>query len=305
VTLDGKPVKEWFEPGSVYRQVSNEYDAVTTITDKGHRLPGVDGNPDVIFIGDSFTYGYGLKDDETFASIYCSQLHRTCVNLGIPGSGTLKQVERLEKFIGDWNWKPKHVKLFFFGMSGSFSAGNDFVDNYDRYKREHETQADGDQRRRDQTQRAESTVGLAERVIGFQTLILGHSTLMRLVKYYWGPMLKSVLVADLGEERMDVALLATKESLDRLDDLSRRIGFDYAIYLLVPVQDIIRGTYGETLKTLNRISPKSGIPTAQLFLESPEKYYYAFDGHLNPEGSKRIADFLVLMDRSHTSNRIE
>lgn len=45
ITLDGRPIKDWFEPGSVYRQVSNEYDAVTTITDKGHRVPGTDGNP--------------------------------------------------------------------------------------------------------------------------------------------------------------------------------------------------------------------------------------------------------------------
>src|SRR5688572_4955278 len=60
VTLDGRPIKDWFEPGSVYRQVSNEYDARTTITDKGHRVPGTAGNPDVVFVGDSFTYGYGL-----------------------------------------------------------------------------------------------------------------------------------------------------------------------------------------------------------------------------------------------------
>src|SRR5262245_34275720 len=74
LTLDGKPLKEWFEPNSVYRQVSNEYDARTTITRQGHRVPGTEGNPEVVFLGDSFTYGYGLSDDQTFASIYCSTL---------------------------------------------------------------------------------------------------------------------------------------------------------------------------------------------------------------------------------------
>ena len=43
LTLDGKPVNGWFEWGSVYRQVSNEYDAITTITDKRDRVPGVRG----------------------------------------------------------------------------------------------------------------------------------------------------------------------------------------------------------------------------------------------------------------------
>lgn len=302
LTLDGKPIKGWFEPGSVYRQVSNEYDAVTTITDKGHRVPGVDGNPDVIFIGDSFTYGYGLKDEDTFASIYCRQLHRACVNLGMPGSGTLKQVERLEKFIDDWHWKPKEVKLFFFGMSGSFSAGNDFVDNYDRYIKDHTAQAEREQPGLNTRQRTKSTIGLAERAISLQQSILAHSMLMRLVKYYWGPILKSILVADIGEERMVVAQLATKEGLAKLDDLSRRIGFDYNVYLLVPVQDIIRGTYGDTLDALNHISPKPVTATAHLFLDSPQKYFYAFDGHFNAEGSRRIAGFLASTDAQTLGN---
>lgn len=295
VSLDGVPVKEWFAPGSVYRQVSNEYNAITTITKKGHRVPGVEGNPDVVFLGDSFTYGFGLNDDETFSSIYCMRRQQQCVNLGMPGSGTLRQVKRLEKFIQDWGWKPREVKLFFFGMSGSFSSGNDFVDNYNSY-----TSAAGDGKEK-RLPRQESTIGLAERFIGLQSFILDRSTLMRLVKYYWGPILKSLLVADPGEKRMGIALAATEQYLRQLDELSRRVGFEYNIYLLVPVQDIIRGTDGETLETLTRVSPKRVIPTAQLFVESPQKYYYAFDGHLNPGGSRRIAEFLVESERAKTS----
>lgn len=130
VTLDGRPITDWFPAGTVYRQVSNEYDARTTITGKRHRVPGTDGNPEVVFLGDSFTYGYGLSDDETFASIYCAARRVACANLGMPGSGTSKQVERLRGFLGEYGWKPKDVKLFFCGMSTSFSAGNDFVDNF-------------------------------------------------------------------------------------------------------------------------------------------------------------------------------
>ncbi|MDP1770340.1 MAG: SGNH/GDSL hydrolase family protein [Nitrospirota bacterium] len=296
VTLDGKPIKSFFEPGSVYRQIANEYDALTTITDKGHRVPGVEGNPDIVFIGDSFTYGFGLNDEETFALVYCRQQRRECVNLGIPGSGTLRQVEKLETFIEKWHWKPKEVKLFFFGMSGSFSAGNDFVDNYDRYVREHSSQANVEQSVQDRTPRGGAPLGFTERLINLQGAILEHSTIMRLVKYHWGPMLKSLFVVDPGNERMAVALVATRESLAKLDELSRRIGFDYSIYLLVPVQDVIRGTYGETLATLNSVAPKPVVATAQLFLDSPKDYYYAFDGHLNVKGSKRIAEFLILKD---------
>src|SRR5215510_19112 len=136
LSLTGEPAREVFRPSSVYRQYSNEYDAITTITNKGHRVPGVDGNPDIVFLGDSFTYGFGLADNQTFASIYCTTRHLGCANLGMPGSGTLKQMRRLKQFVNDFHWKPKEVKLFFFGMSGSFSNGNDFVDNYNWGRRQ-------------------------------------------------------------------------------------------------------------------------------------------------------------------------
>lgn len=285
VTIDGAPVKDWFAPGSVYRQISNEYDAITTITSKGHRVPGTDANPDVVFIGDSFTFGFGLKDDETFASRYCSAMQVSCANLGIPGSGTVRQLRRLEQFLTEHQWKPKEVKWFFFGMSGSFSAGNDFVDNYDFGRRQSGTVA------------PPPAPSLAGRLIGLQSLLLENSYLMRQVKYRWGPVLKSLIVDAPGESRMSEALRYTRAALQELDDSSRRLGFEYTIYLIVPVQDIIRGTADDTLAAFNSISPKPAIATAPVLADDPTKYYFAYDGHLNAEGSRRVADMLITQDR--------
>jgi hypothetical protein len=296
VTLDGRRIGGWFKPGSVYRQVSNEYDALTTITEKGHRVPGSDGNPEVVFIGDSFTFGWGLTDDEAFATIYCRSRQRTCANLGAPGTGTTRQVERLTRFVNDWHWHPTEVKLFFFGMSTSFSAGNDFVDNYE-YKRGPEPQSHTGAEATETTlarspASGRAPGGIVERVISWQQPILRHSNLMRLAKYYWGPLMKSLVIAEPGQ-RMTEALQYTKAALQDLDDLSRRVGFEYNVYLLVPVQDIIRGSHQDTLATLQRVSPRPVISTAELFLESPKDFYYAFDGHLNAKGSRRIAEFLM------------
>ncbi len=322
VLLTGEKIKGYFKPGSVYKQVSNEYSALTTITQKGHRVPGVDGDasPDVVFIGDSFTYGWGLTDDESFAMIYCKELRVSCANLGIPGTGTLSHVERLEAFIDRWHWRPKEVKLFFFGMSQSFSSGNDFVDNYYRYQRgvglsdpvldramraadglsEEPEASPGD---RPQAPRASRPAfSLTERVVRAQALILRYSTLMRLAKFYWGPLLKSTFVADPGD-RMQVATIATQQALARLDSLSRRVGFEYTIYLIVPVQDLMRGSYPDTLATLNRVSPKPAVTTAPAFLQEPQSYYYSFDGHLNAKGSRRLAELLVSLDRDSTMSR--
>lgn len=290
VTLEGEVISDFVTPGLVYRQVSNEYDVLTTITDKGHRAPAVEGNPDVIFIGDSFTFGFGLADDETFVSLYCARTGKQCANLGYPGSGTLRQVERLEQFLGDWDWHPREVKLFFFGMSTSFSAGNDFADNYDRQRR---TQSNDIV-----VAPQESKPGLTEQIIGLQAVLLRHSNLLRLLKFYAGPLLKSMFVADFGDARMAVALDATSTALSRLDALSKQHGFAYQIYLIVPVHDILRDTASDTLHTLNSVAPQSAITTQQLFLDQPTRYYFAFDGHLNAEGNRKLAEFLIHNDAS-------
>jgi hypothetical protein len=293
IALDGTRIRDFLTPGSVYRQVSNEYDALTTITEKGHRVPVVEGNPDIVFIGDSFTFGYGLSDEQTFVSLYCRRQRLTCANLGQPGSGTLRQVERLEQFLKDWSWQPREVRLFVFAMSGSFSAGNDFVDNYDRERRMQVAAASGGAPT--ELPQAEAA-GVAERIIGMQSFLLRHSNLMRLLKFYAGPLVKSLIVAEPGEQRMAIALDATRNALARLDALSRERGFEYSIYLIVPVNDILRGTQDQTFAMLNGVSPKPAIATAQLYVESPAQYYYAFDGHLNPEGNRLMADFLVSRD---------
>lgn len=289
VDMNGRPITDWFTPGTAYRQVSNEYDALTTITSQGHRVPGVDGNPEVIFLGDSFTYGYGLKDEETFASIYCTARGRACANLGMPGSGTSRQVRRLQEFIERWHWKPRLVKLFFFGMSSSFSAGNDFVDNY-RYGRHLEDLAAGVPRPRESP-----PPGLAGRIVASQAMLLEHSYLMRRAKYHWGPMLKGMLLIDPGD-RMTEALEYTRTGFQELDALSAAVGFDYEVYLIAPVTDIIRGTHPQTLAALNAVATKPAIETAHLFVDSPARFYFAYDGHLNPLGSRALAEYLIARD---------
>ena len=253
-------------------------------------MPAVEGNPDIVFIGDSFTFGFGLNDEQTFVSLYCGRRKLSCANLGQPGSGTLRQVERLEQFLDAWNWKPREVRLFFFAMSGSFSAGNDFVDNYNREQRMR-ADAAGTGPAAVAGPDAPAQGGAAERIIGLQCFLLRHSNLVRLLKFYAGPLLKSMVVADPGDERMTTALAGTRKALARLDALARARGFDYTIYLIVPVQDILRGSAAETLATLDCVSPMPAVATAQLFGDSPAKYYYAFDGHLNPDGNRLDGGF--------------
>jgi hypothetical protein len=299
ITLDGRAIQTFLDPGAVYHQWSNEYNALTTVTSDGYRAPAPAGNPDVVFVGDSFTFGFGLTDDQTFASIYCRQLSLQCANLGQPGTGTLRQMRRLREYLEKMHWRPRKVKLFFFGMSRSFSSGNDFVDNFsfgrfvDRQEKADATRASNPPAAAQQRGPEPHRRGVGEWVISWQEPILMNVHLIRHTKYNWGPRLRTVMLAEPGEKRTEEALLYTSRAFRELDELSRTAGFEYEVYLVVPSHDILMGTEGETLALLNRATVRPAITTAHLFKESPGDFYYAYDGHLNVKGSRRVAEFLI------------
>lgn len=286
VASDGSRIGSWLAPGRVYRQVSAEFDALTSITDEGYRGPAARGDPEVVFLGDSFTFGWGLSDDETFASVYCRSLRLRCANLGAPGTGTLEQVEILERFLSGRGWRPAEVKLFIFAMTASFSAGNDLADNYEYAQRRQRGAEEG-------APSAAERRGLLERVLGLRRSVLRHSNLVRLAKYYWGPALRSALVPQLDRERLEASLAITRRALQHLHRLSAEYGFAYSIYVIHPVQDILRASDEATRAELEHIAPAPVRRTAQLFAADPPHFYYAYDGHLNRAGSQRIAEFLV------------
>jgi hypothetical protein len=299
ITVDGKAIQTFLDPGVTYRQWSNEYNALTTITDKGYRAPAVEGNPDVVFVGDSFTFGFGLTDDETFASIYCKELRLQCANLGQPGSGTLRQVRRLRQYLDQMQWRPRKVKLFFFGMSRSFSSGNDFVDNFnfgrylDRQPKADVKPASNPPAAAAPQPRPAHRMGFGEWVISWQETLLMNVHLVRHMKYQWGPLMRTVILSEPGERRTQEAVMYTTRAFAELDELSRRAGFEYEVFLVVPAHDIIMGTDGETLAMLDRTTVRPAITTAHLFKESPGEFYFSYDGHLNVKGSRRVAEFLI------------
>lgn len=289
VTSRGDLLRSWLPSDRTYRQVSTEFDVETTITAAGHRAPGVEGSPEVIFLGDSFTFGWGIGDDETFAALYCAEVGQRCANLGAPGTGTVDQVARLARYLEEKSWRPLEVKLFVFAMTASFSAGNDLFDNFQTVRRssaEDSSIAEGVAER-------DPGPNLLERLMSQRRLLLSHSNLVRLAKFYWGPALRSTFVPELDRTRLDESLQITRRAFAKLERLSQDYAFHYSIYLIHPVQDIIRATHSDTHRQLQAIAPVPIHTTAQLFASDPKRYYYAFDGHINAAGSRRIADLLI------------
>ena len=308
VSLEGVPVSEWLLPGSVYRQVSTEFDALTTITDKGHRVPATAGGPEVVFIGDSFTFGIGLSNRETFPYLYCHALAIVCANLGKPGASTVEELDFLQRSLDRWGERPQRVKLFMFAMSSSFLAGNDLADNLEDVAHGGDLEDIVLGESSDYAAEANEPIGhdagkpgtaseALETLLGYRKEVLRYSNMIRMFKFYLGPWVKGMLAPGVASRRLEEALTATGLQLTRLQALARRYGFAYEIYLIHPVQDIVRGTHEETLARLSEISPAPIKGTAALFSDDPSSYYFLYDGHLNAKGSRKLADFLIADDR--------
>lgn len=270
------------EPNSVYRQYTEEFDAITTITKKGYRIPEVNENPDVVFIGDSFTFGQGLKDEDTFIMQYCKKVELSCMNLGVPGFGTIEEVDRLEKYLTKYEIRPKKVYLFMFVMTSFLGAGNDLNDNL-LVLEKREAKENSDQ----SSDESKSTL----REIADTTF--RNSNLARVIKFYFLPAIKNAVVIKPNESRLENALKQAQKQLIRLHELSKKYQFEYQTILLHPVQDISRGSHQNTTKHLQKISPTPVISSAKYLEPNPTQYYYSMDGHLNLKGSQKIVELLL------------
>jgi hypothetical protein len=92
-------------------------------------------------------------------------------------------------------------------------------------------------------------------------------------------------------------LNATQKYIEELGQTASRYGFTLNVYIIHPIQDVRRGTYKTTARLLaERIGFAPVVSTAPAVLDKPEQYYYRFDGHFNPRGSRAIAEMLLARD---------
>ncbi len=110
-----------FSPNSEFQVVTQEYSHAVTIDQYGNRSNRnlkTDTGTSVPILGDSFTFGLGVEDNETFVSLVDKSSSITYMNLGIPGNSVTQHidiVERRHSSLGN----PSHYVFVFF-------VGNDF-----------------------------------------------------------------------------------------------------------------------------------------------------------------------------------
>lgn len=307
---DGAPIhpmaggRYGMAPSLSFYQRTQEFDKLTTHTPQGFR--GLPENstylkkPDIIFIGDSMTYGIGLGDEETIPYQFCKIMALRCLNLGRPGTSTKAQLDMLEIFLRAEKSKPRRVHLIMNVMTTAQFGGNDLTDNlYDKRVAAHFSAPDTTLK----TPTVQTKAGWRAQAFAWRKPILAHSNLARLTYYVFGPMVKTMMAPDIAMAEKELALQATGEELQRLDTLARKNGFSYSVILVHPVHDLLRGTYEETFQDMSAIMPENGrlVSTAQALLREdnpgPQAYYYPLDGHVTVEGAALIADHLAAWDK--------
>lgn len=303
-TLDGTPLDPAPDlldvlPAITYRQKAQEFDKITTHTARGFRGPAGDfmdaPEPAALFLGDSMTYGVGLGDDETIPFLYCRTTGTPCANLGRPGTGTLQAADILENRLTKDGWRPLHVHLLMNVMTAAQFGGNDLSDNMAYVP---PSQAPAPAAPQAIAGTAPAAVPAMPPLAFTHEAILARSNLARVAYYILAPMLRRWFSPGMAENDLTRSLDATRLALERLDSLSKRYGFAYTIWLVHPMQDLMRGTWTQTRDHISAIAPGRVVDTAPALLDraDPASYYYPLDGHVRPEGAARIAAFMAEND---------
>lgn len=282
------------QPASAVRmvQVSADYRAEATVTAQGYRSPAGGDDPDVVFIGDSFTFGQGLTDEETFAARYCATAQRRCVNLGRPGTGTWAHVRILEVFLDHNGWRPREVKLFMLA-STSMVSGNDLYDTVnDMGMPELAGDALAAQQANDRALRQPRSY--VAWLVAQRATILAHSNLARILYQQFGAQIRAALSPQATSDNLGIGVSAVARELRHLDELAKQRGFALSIYVLYPMQDLLRGSHVAALAAVREAAGTLRVvDTAPVLLDDPHRYYFPYDGHLNPTGAQRVAELLA------------
>lgn len=285
LTVDGKPVRQsYVEPNSQYRIITPDFDALTTITEDGYRAPASSGNPDTLFLGDSFTFAQGVTDEQAFPYLYCKAKDLDCANLSVPGASTVYTVSRLEHYLKVKGWAPNNVFLFFF-------TGNDFTDNLWAAEQASKGQNYEPLELNPEMEDAQvESLPIHKQLI---SKVLKYSNLTRVLYYKVLPEIRQKGDNSGQKAQMQQAFEITKQSFNRLESLSEEYAFNYRIFVIYPEPEVRLGAYKDMHEQLQAISPSEITSLGELFSKDSQQYFFPADGHFTESGNRLLADYLI------------
>lgn len=246
----------------VGRMWSGEYDVGISTNSLGLRDDEV-GNGDIVFLGDSFVFGWGVEHNESVSEVFQNLTGLDVVNVGVPGFGTSHELFQLLKLGLD----ASRVYLFFYA--------NDYADSvrgldkkewvYDGYRIENEL-----------TWKKKLKVWLYTHSRAY--LFFGKRARMLMTGLVPLPVYNDSVI-----EPGTVEKIVILQELFTFNLLLK----DRLIVVLVPTRDC------DDYKTVREYMDYTGIKYVypKEMCEHPE-YFFKYDRHWNAAGHKYIAEYL-------------
>jgi len=264
------------KPNLDVTHVSAEFSKRIRTNELGYRRVNDDsGAADVIFLGDSFTFGHGVADEETFVSVACTRSKLVCQNLGRPGTNTFEQIPILRHALEARGMRPRTVVVVMLAACWLDSEGNDLGGNEAYYQRQRSTSIT-----------AAPPAGSASLVKQLQRM-LGRSEIVKRLMLIASSGIKRGLYVCSSDDRLEAGVEATRAALNVLERMGAEFGFKVTLFSIHPYQEF-DGAFRTTTKLVEKAVPESMhyVPTGSRFGRND---YYPYDGHFNAHGHATMA----------------
>ncbi len=281
-----------------------EFSARIRTNERGYRkMSKESATPEFLFLGDSFTFGHGVADNEVASEIFCRARDVACLNLGRSGTDTFDQLRILRRAIDVQQIRPKTVVLIMLAACWLRVAGNDLGDNLSDYRNGARGEHDGAGQRMNADLRpvgegsngtmrlmragvVPSAGDVAKTLQGW----LARFEITKRVMLIVSGGLRSNLYACSEKSELDAAANATRVALDGLVRLSDDHRFKLDIFLVHPYQELA-GTFPTTQAVVRQALPK-GVACFATAAQFTKDDYYLYDGHFNARGQAKLASIL-------------
>jgi lysophospholipase L1-like esterase len=230
-------------------------------------------NPDVVFIGDSFTTGLGVSQDETFANQVEKKLNINTLNIGVPSYGTAREMLLLKRFNLD---SCKYIVLQY--CNNDDTENEAFVANNFRLNK------------RDEKDYKSAQI--------YNELVLHYYPF----RYIYSLFAKKILylVADLKSGKVRANTSPQKAPTEASADFFRilqKIHADYPGKRIIVFELGLFSTEDSFYKKVKKLVDDSNMKNVELLDTSKfincQDCYYNLDFHITPKGHGILADSLA------------
>jgi hypothetical protein len=298
-----------FKPGKQFNVEYYEYNTTIHTDEWGGRvIPDVkktDDLPIVPVLGDSFTFGLGVKDGETFVNLMCKKFDAVYLNLGAPGSALPNQLDVIEFRHKELGSPPLYVFVFYLG-----NDFNDMIRYYEGTKKD-ESKDSGITKFIENSKVIQRSY-LAQFVLHYISERSAESGKHK-SRYYRTPDGKRIsnsvyLLMAHSQPYLEEVENVLNRSLDHLEELSKSLNFRPE-FIIIPDKrqadpyhfNKQASTLGLSPDTLDRSYPdrfleehleQRGIPYLDLMacLKDRSGMYYKIDDHFTAAGHRAVAD---------------